>query len=111
MFSLIVEYGLMHRGDCINFCETCYFCLIRLLYGRVLGAQTFIHASNLLPSTPQAHSPTYQMVVSNPKLKNLRPEITKLNSLQSAASEPKNAPLSLINVSVIWIISRCATVS
>ena len=30
----------MHRDDCIN-CETCYFCLIRLLYGRVLGAQTF----------------------------------------------------------------------
>ena len=24
MFSLLVEYGLMHRGDCIN-CETCYF--------------------------------------------------------------------------------------
>ena len=25
MFSLLVEYGLMHRGDCIN-CETYYFC-------------------------------------------------------------------------------------
>ena len=25
MFSLLVEYGLVHRGDCIN-CETCYFC-------------------------------------------------------------------------------------
>ena len=25
MFSLLVEYGLMPRGDCIN-CETCYFC-------------------------------------------------------------------------------------
>ena len=25
MFSLLVEYGLIHRGDCIN-CETCYFC-------------------------------------------------------------------------------------
>ena len=24
MFSLLVEYGLMHRGDWIN-CETCYF--------------------------------------------------------------------------------------
>ena len=22
---LIVEYGLVHRGDCIN-CKTCYFC-------------------------------------------------------------------------------------
>ena len=22
---LLVEYGLMHRGDCIN-CETCHFC-------------------------------------------------------------------------------------
>ena len=40
MFILLVQYGLVHRGDCIN-CETCYFCLIRLLYGRVLGAQTF----------------------------------------------------------------------
>ena len=40
MLRLLVEYGLVHRGDCIN-CETCYFCLIRLLYGRVLGAQTF----------------------------------------------------------------------
>ena len=25
MFSLLAEYGLVHRGDCIN-CETCYFC-------------------------------------------------------------------------------------
>ena len=25
MFILLVEYGLMHRGDFIN-CETCYFC-------------------------------------------------------------------------------------
>ena len=25
MFCLLVEYGLVHRGDCIN-CETCYFC-------------------------------------------------------------------------------------
>ena len=25
MFSLLVEYGLVHRGDCKN-CETCYFC-------------------------------------------------------------------------------------
>ena len=25
MFSLLVEYGLVHRGDCIN-CERCYFC-------------------------------------------------------------------------------------
>ena len=22
---LLAEYGLVHRGDCIN-CETCYFC-------------------------------------------------------------------------------------
>ena len=40
MFIWLVEYDLVHRGDCIN-CETCYFCLIWLLYGRVLGAQTF----------------------------------------------------------------------
>ena len=25
MFSLLVEYGVVHRGDCIN-CETRYFC-------------------------------------------------------------------------------------
>ena len=25
MIILLAEYGLMHRGDCIN-CETCYFC-------------------------------------------------------------------------------------
>ena len=25
MFILLVEYGLVHRDDCIN-CETCYFC-------------------------------------------------------------------------------------
>ena len=25
MFILLVEYGLVHRGDCIN-CEICYFC-------------------------------------------------------------------------------------
>ena len=25
MYILVVECGLMHRGDCIN-CETCYFC-------------------------------------------------------------------------------------
>ena len=25
MITLLAEYGLMHRGDCIN-CETCYFC-------------------------------------------------------------------------------------
>ena len=72
MVSLLVEYGLMHRGDCIKtFVRHVISVLIRLLYGRVLGAQTFIHASKLLPSTPHAHSPTYQMVVSNPKLKHL----------------------------------------
>ena len=26
MFILLVEYGLVHRGDCINYCETCHFC-------------------------------------------------------------------------------------
>ena len=25
MFILLAEYGLVHRGDCVN-CETCYFC-------------------------------------------------------------------------------------
>ena len=28
MFSLLVEYGLIHMGDCLN-CETCYFCFDR----------------------------------------------------------------------------------
>ena len=35
MFILLVEYGLVHRGDCIN-CETCYFCFDLLVeYGLV----------------------------------------------------------------------------
>ena len=37
MFILLVEYGLVHRGDCIN-CETCHFCFDPAF---VLGAQSF----------------------------------------------------------------------
>ena len=37
MFILLVEYSLVHRGDCIN-CETCYFCFdpafVWLSFGR-----------------------------------------------------------------------------
>ena len=41
MFILLVEYGLVHKGDCI-ICETCYFCFDpAFVLGRVLGAQTF----------------------------------------------------------------------
>ena len=31
MFILLVECGLVHRGDCIN-CETCYFFAFMVLY-------------------------------------------------------------------------------
>ena len=40
MFSLLVEYGLMHRGDCIN-CETCYFCFDPAFVWPSLGCADF----------------------------------------------------------------------
>ena len=39
-FSLLVEYGLMHRGDCIN-CETCYFCFDPAFVWPSLGRADF----------------------------------------------------------------------
>ena len=40
MFSLLVAYGLVHRGDCIN-CETCYFCFDPAFVWPSLGRADF----------------------------------------------------------------------
>ena len=40
MFSLLVEYGLIHRGDCVN-CETCYFCFDPAFVWPSLGRADF----------------------------------------------------------------------
>ena len=40
MFVLTVEYGLVHRGDCMN-CETLYFSFDPAFVWPDLGAQTF----------------------------------------------------------------------
>ena len=40
MFSLLVEYGLVPRGDCIN-CETCYFCFDPAFVWPSLGRADF----------------------------------------------------------------------
>ena len=40
MFSLLVEYGVVHRGDCIN-CETCYFCFDPAFVWPSLGRADF----------------------------------------------------------------------
>ena len=40
MFSLLVEYGLAHTGDCIN-CETCYSCFDPAFVWRSLGRADF----------------------------------------------------------------------
>ena len=42
MFSLLVQYGLMHRGDCIN-CETCYFCFDPSLISLVVSVDVKHH--------------------------------------------------------------------
>ena len=39
MFVLTVEYGLVHRGDCMN-CETLYFSFDPAFVWPDLGAQT-----------------------------------------------------------------------
>ena len=41
MFILLVEYGLVHRGDCIN-CETCYFCFNLAFVWPSLGRLDFL---------------------------------------------------------------------
>ncbi len=46
MFILLVEYGLMHRGDCIN-CETCYFCFDPAFVWPSLGRADF-HSAQLV---------------------------------------------------------------
>ena len=40
MFILLVEYGLVHRGDCVN-CETCYFCFDPAFVWPSLGRTDF----------------------------------------------------------------------
>ena len=40
MFILLVEYGLVHRGDCIN-CEKCYFCFDPAFVWPSLGRADF----------------------------------------------------------------------
>ena len=40
MFILLVEYGLVHRGDCVN-CETCYFCFDPAFVWPSLGLADF----------------------------------------------------------------------
>ena len=40
MLRLLVEYGLVHRGDCIN-CETCYFCFDPAFVWPSLGRADF----------------------------------------------------------------------
>ena len=46
MFILVVEYGLLHRGDCIN-CETCYFCFDPAFVWPILGLADF-HSAELV---------------------------------------------------------------
>ena len=40
MFILLVECGLVHRGDCIN-CEMCYFCFDPAFVGQSFGHADF----------------------------------------------------------------------
>ena len=40
MFSLLVEYGLMHRGDCIT-CDFCCFCFDLAFVWPSLGRTDF----------------------------------------------------------------------
>ena len=40
MFILLVEYGLVHRGDCID-CETCHFCFDPAFVWPSLGRADF----------------------------------------------------------------------
>ena len=40
MFILLVEYGLLHMGDCINW-ETCYFCFDPAFVWPSLGRADF----------------------------------------------------------------------
>ena len=46
MFILLVEYGLVHRGDCIN-CETCYFCFDPVFVWPSLG-RAYFHSALLV---------------------------------------------------------------
>ena len=48
MLRLLVEYGLVHRGDCIN-CETCYFCFDPAFVWPSLGRADFYLACKPFP--------------------------------------------------------------
>ena len=51
MFILLVEYGLVHRGDCIN-CETCHFCF-DLAFMLVNPFRVFVRVPELAGDTRQ----------------------------------------------------------
>ena len=51
MFILLVEYGLVHRGDCIN-CETCYFCFDPAFVSPSLGRADFHSGFKCLACKP-----------------------------------------------------------
>jgi len=46
MFMLTAEYGLVHRGDCIN-CETCYFCFDPAFVWLVNPLRVFVRVPKL----------------------------------------------------------------
>ena len=52
MFILLVEYDLVHRGDCIN-CETCYFCFDPAFVWPSLGRADFHSAYKPFPRVPE----------------------------------------------------------
>ena len=52
MFSLLVEYGLVHRGDCVN-CETCYFCFDPAFVWPSLGRADFHYAFRVFVRVPE----------------------------------------------------------
>ena len=56
MFMLLVECGLVHRGDCIN-CETCYFCVDLAFVRPSLGRSDFHSAQIVNPFQVFVHVP------------------------------------------------------
>ena len=46
MFILLVEYGLVHKGDCIN-CGTCYYCFDPAFVWPSLGLRVFVRVPEL----------------------------------------------------------------
>ena len=56
MFILLVDYGLVHRGDCIK-CETCYFCFDPAFVWPNLGRADFHSAEIVNPFQVFVHLP------------------------------------------------------